>query len=552
LSRWLLFFLAVTPSVQAQYLRGANVSGAEFGQSNLPGIYDRDYTFSSEMTYRYFGARNLSLIRLPLQWERLQPVLRAPLESGYLNLLKTTVAWAKGNGIQLIPEIHNFARYSITENGKLTPYIIDATPKVTSDDFADLWVRLSNEFSGEPTVYAYDLMNEPHDMKGWKTISQFAVTAIRNNGDSKLIMVPGDSWSSANRWISVHGPSGWINDPANNFMYEAHVYFDSDESGTYSKTYDAELKANPALPTIGSTRVSHFISWCRDNNVRGYLGEFGIPDSDPRWFSVLDDFLKAIDAAGMHGTIWAAGEWWINTHYPLSVQPTNNFMIDRPQTTVLLGHLAPGLFTSVSAAGNTGSTFAPEQYMAGYGAGVNEGATVELTRSDGLTVNAPIVFAEPGQINYLIPAGTPLGRTRVAVRLNGAVVGTGAYALERVAPTLFTFDGSASGTAAAVVLRIKAVGTLVNELTNHPISFGDPSDRLFLSLYGTGFRNALAPESASLRVGAEKLAITYIGLDQINAELPRALTGAGKQTVTFTIDGKTANPVTLTFTELQP
>jgi hypothetical protein len=45
----------------------------------------------------------------------------------------------------------------------------------------------------------------------------------------------------------------------------------------------------------------------------------------------------------MHGTIWAAGEWWINTHYPLSVQPASNFTIDRPQTTVLLSHLCSPL-----------------------------------------------------------------------------------------------------------------------------------------------------------------------------------------------------------------
>jgi uncharacterized protein (TIGR03437 family) len=55
-------------------------------------------------------------------------------------------------------------------------------------------------------------------------------------------------------------------------------------------------------------------------------------------------------------------------------------------------------------------------------------------------------------------------------------------------------------------------------------------------------------------VGGTALAISYLGaqpgspgLDQINAALPRTLAGGGQRTVVFTVDGKTANPVTLTF-----
>src|SRR5689334_10139356 len=89
------------------------------------------------------------------------------------------------------------------KSGKLNAYVVDqsysGSVKVSRDDLADLWMCLSKEFANEPTVYAYDLMNEPHDMAGWKDISQFVLTAIRNAGDNKLIMIPGDIWSSANR-----------------------------------------------------------------------------------------------------------------------------------------------------------------------------------------------------------------------------------------------------------------------------------------------------------------------------------------------------------------
>ncbi len=562
------------------YFRGVNISGAEFGMTHLPGRFNTDYTFNSEPTFRYFAARNLNLIRFPLQWERLQPVLSGPLDPSYLGLLKSAVAWARNSGDLFIIDIHNFARYSMNENGKLNTYVIDqvynGSVKVSRADLADLWVRLSNEFANEPAVYAYDLMNQPHDMAGWKEISQTVLTAIRNNGDRKLIMAPGDSWSSANRWVTVHGPSGWITDPADNFMYEAHQYFDFDESGTYARSYDTELRANPSLATVGSTRVSHFLTWCRNNNARCYLGEYGVPDSDPRWFDVLHDFLKALDDAGVSGSYWAAGEWWGN--YALSVQPVNNFTVDRPQLPYLMAHLPPAMFTSVSAASGAGATFAPDSLMSGYGAGLATGSapagsvpwplelqnvSVELTDSTGQVAQAPLAFVSAGQINYLVPSGTALGRVNVAVKSQGAVVATGTYYVDRVAPTIFS-GGDAKGPAIAGIVRVKPDGSQLYEYTtsfdaaqqrfvSQPVDFGDPSDNLFLVLYGTGFRNATA-SSAVLRVGSTALTPAYLGpqpeipgLDQINAELPRSLAGSGVVTLTFQIDGKTANPPTLTF-----
>lgn len=555
---WLpvLAFMGLPMSGQAQFFRGVNIAGAEFGMSHLPGVLNTDFTYNSEATFRYFAARNLNLVRFPLQWERLQPVLRGPLDPQNLALLKRTVRWAEANGNLLILDIHNFARYSFNEGGRLNTYVIDQSyggaVRVSRDDLADLWVRLSNEFVSEPAVYAYDLMNEPHDIAGWKQISQAVVTAIRRNGDRKLILVPGDGWSSANRWQTVHGPLAWIDDPADNFLYEAHQYFDFDESGSYSRTYDEELRGNPALARVGSTRVAGFLDWCRNNRVRGFLGEYGIPDSDPRWLPVLDDFLRTLDTAGMSGAYWAAGEWW--GPYALSVQPLNAFTVDRPQMATLLAHLPPGAFTSVSAAGNAGSTFAPGSLMSGYGAGLPPDALVELTDSSGAVRSVPVLMASPGQINYYIPPETALGRVHVEVKSSTGAVARGSYVLERVAPTLFSVNGDARGPAAALIQRVKADGTQSYEYAVPAIDFGPTTDRLFLLLYGTGFRDPAEPARASLHLGAVPLVISYIGaqteapgLDQLNAELPRSLAGAGKIAVTLQVDGKPANPVTLTF-----
>jgi len=580
-SKVTFLFLLLTVSSFGQYSRGINLAGAEFGENNLPGTLGRDYTFNSETTYRYFGAKNLNLIRLMLRWERLQPVLRGPLDLNYLAGVKNNIAWAKAHGNKVILDIHNYGRYKLTENGVLNTYTLDnsygGVVKVAGADLADLWTRMSNEFRDEATVYAYDLMNEPHDMgnASWKAISQAALMAIRANGDRQLIMVPGDAWSSAEQWPLAHGPTSWINDPVGNFAYEAHQYFDRDNSGTYSLTYDQELILNPNLAVIGPKRVTNFVNWLKANNVRGYLGEYGIPDTDARWMTVLDNFMAALDAAGLDGSYWAAGEWWGT--YPLSVQPQNNFTTDRPQLGVLSGHLAPGSFTTVSAASSSGFAFAPDSLVTGYGAGLAlesksaeiiplptslGGVQVELTDAAGAQTLAPLVYVSPGQVNYLVPANVPPGKLDVAVRSNGNVVSRGTLELDKVAPALFSANSDGRGIAAAQVVRVKPDGTQIYEpvaqfdaaqgrYVARPIDFGALNDRLFLLLYGTGFRNAAV---AGLQVGTSALALSYAGkqpqfpgLDQVNAELPRELAAAGEVVVRFQADGKPANQVTLTF-----
>jgi uncharacterized protein (TIGR03437 family) len=460
-------------------------------------------------------------------------------------------------------EPHNFARYKINEAGTLKEYVIDNSGgKVTSADFADFWARLSTEFKDEPTVYAYDLVNEPHDMgsASWKSISQAALSAIRANGDNKLIIVPGDNWSAAQTWASVHGPTSWISDPANNFMYEAHQYFDRDNSGSYARTYDQELALNPNLATVGPTRLAPFVNWCTSNNVRCYLGEYGVPNTDARWLTVLDNFLGALDQANLHGTYWAAGEWWGN--YILSVQPANNFTTDRPQTSVLLSHLPPDAFTSVSAAAVWGYAVAPGSIIAGFGRGVAPDSKVQFTDSAGNAGTAAIFTAVQGQVNYLLPADVPTGRADVELMTAGQVAGVGVLQVENIAPTLFAANLNGQGIAAAQFLRLKADGSqsyenvarfdmAQNKYVPQPVSFG--GDRLFLILYGTGFRNAVTG-NAALKIGNTPVAVAYAGpqnqyagLDQVNAEVPNSLAGTGEVTISLTLSGKPANPVTIAF-----
>lgn len=235
-----------------QVLRGVNVSGGEFGgdYSNvMPGIYDQKYHFDPKETFTFLASRGITLVRIPFRWERLQSFLGGPLRASELKRLHEVVANARSAGLQVILDMHNYAAYSHfdVDAGKGVERHIGA-PDLSREDLADAWKRISLEFKDDAGVF-YGLMNEPVNMpdadgmsgaQSWERASQMALSAIRANGDNKLVMVPGYNWSGAQGWAGTH-PKSWIVDPANNFRYEAHHYWDRDNSGDYPDAYDAEV-----------------------------------------------------------------------------------------------------------------------------------------------------------------------------------------------------------------------------------------------------------------------------------------------------------------------
>lgn len=337
---------------------------------------------------------------------------------------------------------------------------------------------------------------------------------------------------------------------------------------------------NPQLANIGVARLQPFVDWCTTNNVRCYLGEYGIPSNEPDWLTVLDNFLEALDAAGMPGTYWAAGELWAAvpncTSCLLSVQPSNNFTTDAVQLPVLLGHVAAGSFRTASAAGSYGWASAPGELVAGYGQSLATGtgsaslplpttlagARVHLTDSGGKTFFAPLLYASPTQLNYQVPPGVAAGLVTAQVLNDEAVVANGVLEVQAVAPAIFSANYTGQGVAAAQIQRVHpdASSTYENVFAYDqgagqnvalPVSFD--GDRLFLILYGTGFDQASGAGGTTVTLNGATAPVTYSGKqpqfsgeDQIDVELPSSLAGAGVVAVAATIDGQAANVVTIT------
>lgn len=321
-----LIGMLTASGAQAEPLRltGVNLAGAEFG-SAIPGRHGVDYIYPRASDVEYFRARGMNVIRLPFRWERLQPAPHGELDTGELSLLKEAVDLITSRGLAIIISPHDYARYKGAVIGS------DAVP---FDQFADLWRRLALIFRGNDLAI-FGLMNEPHDMptEQWRDGANHAIAAIRTAEAANLILVPGNAWSGGHNWSSSQDgtPNAValesIHDPADNYAFEIHQYFDADFSGTHETCQD---------PEIGPRSLTGVTQWLRDRGKRGFLGEFGAAANEV-CLEALEAVLSNLEAGRdvwTGWTYWAAGPWWGD--YPLSVQPGPEG--DRPQMRVLMRH----------------------------------------------------------------------------------------------------------------------------------------------------------------------------------------------------------------------
>jgi uncharacterized protein (TIGR03437 family) len=236
--------------------------------------------------------------------------------------------------------------------------------------------------------------------------------------------------------------------------------------------------------------------------------------------------------------------------------------------------------STVSAASFAGSPLAAEAIVSAFGASLATatqsatvsplpttlaGTTVKVRDGAGSERLAPLFFVSSTQINYQIPAGTTTGSATITVTSGDGAVSSGATQIAAVAPGLFTANASGQGVAAAVALRIKADGTqsyepvarfdqAQNKFVPIPIDLGpdlgSASDQVFLILFGTGIRLRSSLSAVSVNLGGVDAQATFagalngfVGLDQVNARLPRSLVGRGEVDVTLSADGQAANTV---------
>jgi len=309
------------PKKQLQFV-GVNFAGATFGRGKIPGIMNKHYHYPNRRAMDYFLKAGFNTYRLAFKWERLQRQLGAEFDPQEIAAIDRTVGYLTKRGAYVILDVHNYARYYRKLIGSAS---------VPVSGFTSLWVKLANRYQSNERVI-FGLMNEPFRIGAdtWRDIAVAAIGAIRATGARNLILVPGTHWSGAHSWYKAKGGISnaealkTLKDPANNIAIEAHQYFDGNSSGTSD---------NCVNEMIGVRRLQGFTRWLRENNLRGFLGEFGAARNSV-CMAALDNTLKYVAENAdvwLGWTYWAAGAWWGN--YRFSVHPSSEG--DKPQMKVL-------------------------------------------------------------------------------------------------------------------------------------------------------------------------------------------------------------------------
>lgn len=305
-------------------LVGVALSGAAFGPSVLPGKHGTNYIYPAESYYKKYAEQGLKLVRLPFLWERIQPQLDTELDAAQLALLTQSLDFAQKHGVKVVLDMHNYYRYYREPIG---------SENVPIKSFANAWKRIALKIGDHPALSGYGLMNEPNTKGLWPEAALAAAKEIRKVDRTNWIYVAGDRFSSAWHWPQSNTQliaDPWMRDPENKLIFEAHMYLDRDTSGMYVD------KTETFAPDLGIIRAKPFVDWLRTNNLRGFIGEMGVPNYAPDAIVAMDNLLGYLRENCVPLTYWAGGPWWGN--YILALDVPGG--AEQPQLPVLRKHAA--------------------------------------------------------------------------------------------------------------------------------------------------------------------------------------------------------------------
>ena len=79
-----------------------------------------------------------------------------------------------------------------------------------------------------------------------------------------------------------------------------------------------------------------FVQWLKQNNKKGIIGQFGVPDTDSRWITIMDKFLQYLKAENVTAQYSSSGKRLSGN--PVSTYPLAS--VERPQIKTLQTFLA--------------------------------------------------------------------------------------------------------------------------------------------------------------------------------------------------------------------
>jgi uncharacterized protein (TIGR03437 family) len=186
-------------------------------------------------------------------------------------------------------------------------------------------------------------------------------------------------------------------------------------------------------------------------------------------------------------------------------------------------------------------------------------------------VAAPLFFASDNQINYQMPYSTAPGAASVVILRDDGIAAHGSVNSAAAAPALFSADASGRGQAAAqnsdfsrngdpattpqakrarkgdfVILYGSGAGSQFVNANNHqPIAIKDGEAATSNPLAATATLPAVTIGGKNATVYFSGLAPGFVGLWQLNVQVPNDAPSGAAVEVVVSLGGKTANRLTI-------
>lgn len=388
-------------------------------------------------------------------------------------------------------------------------------------------------------------------------------TAVNAGGGSVAIAVSSSAYSSGGAYqIAVS-----VSDPVQQrwgFELSARTQ-DGKQAGTLQPSSDGFTQLAPS--SNGIQYIEHTVNGTRNGTKNGVTFNFTWTAPDVSAGPVV--FNAAGNAA--NGDFTNNGDHIYTTS--LNLQPATPVTSSGPAPAVN----DSGVVNNASFAPGT-SPLAPGSIAAIFGSNLNDGSTV-LSSSFGadgkllttlggaqVTINgapAPLFYSTPSQLGVQIPTDLAAGSAAVQVTVGGQTSATQTLLIDASAPGVFSLSQDGKGQGAVLIANTDIIAAPAGSIPGRSTRPAQPGE--FITIFSTGLGQVNPPldtgvaATANATVSTPSITIDgvpanvqfsgmapgFVGLNQVNVQVPAGTRSASNIPVVLTIDGKQSNTVTI-------
>jgi endoglucanase len=164
--------------------------------------------------------------------------------------LDQNVGWARDHGIYLILDLHTpIGGFWLDPTSDQVSFDIWTDEDLQQENI-DMWREIATRYGDEPTIAAYDLLNEPvtvdSDGQQWKDLAADLVATVREVDQNHLLVIGGIYGVDGKYGATGIDPHFRVGDP--NVVYDFHFYEPIKYTHQYASWVEGPIQDGGAYP----------------------------------------------------------------------------------------------------------------------------------------------------------------------------------------------------------------------------------------------------------------------------------------------------------------